>query len=56
MRRLALILIYTLTAAFPARAERMTFPEHTALFARPDFQSPYLGHFSGEAEASRESL
>lgn len=54
MRRLVLILLYALTAAFPVRAERTTFPEHTALFARPDFKSPFLGHFSGEAEVSPE--
>jgi len=41
-----------LAAALPVRAERLMFPERTALFAQPDFRSPYLGSFSGEAEVS----
>ena len=55
MRRLAIFLLLS-GCLLTAHAERMVFPEHTALFARPDFGSPYLGHFSGEAEASAKPV
>jgi hypothetical protein len=52
MRKVLWAAVLLLGALAATGAERALFPEGTALFAEPDFKSPLLGSFSGEAEVT----
>ena len=56
MRKVLCAAFLLFCALAAAGAERAVFPEKTALFAEPDFQSRFLGNFSGAAEVTAPPL